>query len=56
MSSPVSYVSGEEKKESDCTAIEHEKENEDNLMKEYYGNYGQANGHSAPSSEAKQLS
>lgn len=56
MSNPASYVSGEEKKESDCAAIEHEKENEDNLMKEYYGNYGQTNGQTALSSEAQQLS
>lgn len=56
MSNPVSYVSGEEKKETDCAVIDNEKENEDTLMKEYYGNYGQANGQPPSSSEAQQLS
>jgi hypothetical protein len=56
MSIPVSYVSGEEKRENDCAVLEHEKENEETLMKEYYGSYGQTNGQSNPSSETQQLS
>lgn len=56
MSNAEKYVSGEENKENDCAAIEQEKENEQNLMKEYYGSYGQSNGQPIPACEAQQLS